>query len=93
MQKKKTDNEIKQQVLRELKWDSRIGWSQVGVEVLEGVVTLTGVVANYAKKLAAQEAAHLVALDGAHPGFGPREPGRPVARPDRKRILHRLGTA
>lgn len=60
MQKKKTDNEIKQQVLRELKWDSRIGWSEIGVEVMEGVVTLTGVVSSYAKKLATQEAAHRI---------------------------------
>lgn len=60
MQKKKIDNEIKQQVLRELKWDSRIGWSEIGVEVMEGVVTLTGVVSSYAKKLAAQEAAHRI---------------------------------
>ena len=60
MQLKKTDNEIKQQVLRELKWDSRIGWSEIGVEVMEGVVTLTGLVSSYAKKLAAQEAAHRI---------------------------------
>lgn len=60
MQRKKTDNEIKQQVLRELKWDSRIGWSAIGVEVMEGVVTLAGVVSSYAKKLAAQEAAHRI---------------------------------
>jgi osmotically-inducible protein OsmY len=60
MQRKKTDNEVKQQVLRELKWDSRIGWSQIGVEVMEGVVTLTGVVSSYAQKLAAQEAAHRI---------------------------------
>jgi osmotically-inducible protein OsmY len=60
MQRKKTDNEIKQQVLRELKWDSRIGWAQIGVEVMEGVVTLTGVVSSYAQKLAAQEAAHRI---------------------------------
>jgi osmotically-inducible protein OsmY len=60
MQRKKTDNEVKQEVLRELKWDSRIGWSQIGVEVMDGVVTLTGVVSNYAKKLAAQEAAHRI---------------------------------
>jgi osmotically-inducible protein OsmY len=60
MQSKKTDNEIKQQVLRELKWDSRIGWSQIGVEVMEGVVTFTGVVSSYAQKLAAQEAAHRI---------------------------------
>lgn len=60
MQKKKTDNEIRQQVLRELKWDARIGWSHVGVQAMDGVVTLTGVVPTYAKKLAAQEAAHRI---------------------------------
>jgi osmotically-inducible protein OsmY len=60
MQKQKTDNEVKQQVLRELKWDSRIGWSQIGVEVREGVITLTGIVSSYAQKLAAQEAAHRI---------------------------------
>ena len=57
---KKSDGEIKNQVLRELKWDSRIGWSKVGVEVMQGVVTLTGVVSSYAQKLAAQEAAHRI---------------------------------
>ena len=58
--KRKSDNEIKSQVLRELKWDSRIGWSEIGVEVMEGVVTLKGVVSSYAQKLAAQEAAHRI---------------------------------
>ena len=43
-----------------MKWDSRIGWSEIGVEVIDGVVTLTGVVSSYAKKLAAQEAAHRI---------------------------------
>ena len=57
---KKSDSEIKNQVLRELKWDSRIGWARIGVEVMAGVVTLTGVVSSYAPKLAAQEAAHRI---------------------------------
>src|SRR6185503_16518775 len=57
---RKRDTEIKQQVLRELKWDSRITWSEIGVEVFEGVVTLTGTVDSYAKKRAAQEAAHRI---------------------------------
>lgn len=61
MERKKTDSEIKQQVLRELKWDSRIAWAQIGVEVLDGVVTLSGIVNSYAKKSAAQHAAHRVA--------------------------------
>ena len=38
---KKSDNEIRQQILRELKWDSRIAWSEIGVEVFEGIVKLT----------------------------------------------------
>jgi osmotically-inducible protein OsmY len=60
MERRKTDNEIKQQVLRELKWDSRIAWAQIGVEVREGLVTLSGGVSSYAKKSAAQQAAHRV---------------------------------
>lgn len=58
--KRKSDSEIKGQVLRELKWDSRIAWSEIAVEVFEGVVTLTGAVNSYAKKNAAQEAAHRI---------------------------------
>ncbi len=58
---KKSDSEIKTQVLRELKWDSRIGWAEIGVDVSQGMVTLTGTVPNYAKKVAAQDAAHRVA--------------------------------
>jgi len=58
--KGKSDNQVAQEVERELKWDSRICWLDIGVEVLEGVVKLTGVVPSYAKKLAAQEAAHRI---------------------------------
>lgn len=61
MERRKTDYEIKQQVLRELKWDSRIGWAQIGVEVHNGLVTLSGAVDTYAQKTAAQQAAHRVA--------------------------------
>lgn len=60
MERRKNDNEIKQQVLRELKWDSRIGWAQIGVDVRDGVVALTGVVSSFAKKSAAQQAAHRI---------------------------------
>ena len=56
-----TDSEIKQQVLRELKWDSRIAWAQIGVDVGDGVVTLSGVVNTYGKKSTAQQAAHRLA--------------------------------
>lgn len=60
MQNRKTDKEIKQQVLRELKWDSRITWAGIGVDVTDGVVTLSGTVTSYANKTAAQQAAHRV---------------------------------
>ena len=57
---RKSDEHIHQEVLRELRWDSRVDETEVGVEVDQGVVTLTGTVASYPKKLAAQAAAHRV---------------------------------
>jgi osmotically-inducible protein OsmY len=56
----KSDRQIQQDVLRELRWDSRVEETEVGVEVHEGIVTLTGTLESYAKKLAAREAAHRV---------------------------------
>ena len=55
------DSRIKRDVLNELEWDPRVDATDVGVEVRDGLVTLTGSVRNYAKKLAAQEGAHRVA--------------------------------
>jgi osmotically-inducible protein OsmY len=56
----KSDSGIQQAVLRELKWDSRVDETEVGVTVERAIVTLTGTVNSYAKKVAAQEAAHRV---------------------------------
>lgn len=56
----KTDAQIQHDVLSELRWDSRIDETDVGVTVHGGIVTLTGTVASYPKKLAAKEAAHRV---------------------------------
>jgi osmotically-inducible protein OsmY len=56
----KSDAQIQQDVLRELKWDTRVEETEVGVEVDRGVVTLSGTVSDWAKRLAAQEAAHRV---------------------------------
>jgi len=56
----KSDSQIQQEVLRELKWDTRVEETEVGVTVERGIVTLTGTLSGYAKKLAAQEAAHRV---------------------------------
>ena len=53
----RTDAEIQRAVLAELKWDPRVEETEVGVEVDDGVVTLTGNVPTYVKCLAAQEAA------------------------------------
>jgi osmotically-inducible protein OsmY len=57
---RKSDSQIQQDVLRELKWDPRVEETEVGVEVDNAVVTLTGSVSSWAKKSAAQEAAHRV---------------------------------
>lgn len=56
----KSDSQIKTDVLNELKWDSRVDETDVGVQVKEGIVTLVGSVDVYAKKIAAREAAHRV---------------------------------
>lgn len=56
----KTDAEIQRDVLRELSWDTRVEATDVGVEVHDGVVTLSGTVASWAKRLAAAEAVHRV---------------------------------
>jgi osmotically-inducible protein OsmY len=56
----KTDTEIQQDVLAELRWDTRVSAPEIGVEVDQGIVTLTGTVDTYSKKIAAQEAAHRV---------------------------------
>jgi osmotically-inducible protein OsmY len=56
----KTDSEIQQDVLRELSWDPRVDETEVGVEVDGGVVTLSGTVSSWAKRVAAQDAAHRV---------------------------------
>ncbi|HSE97068.1 MAG TPA: BON domain-containing protein [Blastocatellia bacterium] len=57
----KSDSEIQQEVLRELNWDTRVEETEIGVTVNNGIVTLTGIVNAYGKKIAAQEAAHRVA--------------------------------
>ena len=57
---KRSDKELEQDLRRELRWDSRIISSPIDVRVANGVATLTGVVSSYAKKIAAQEAAHRV---------------------------------
>jgi len=75
---KRTDSEIQQDVLRELKWDTRVEETDVGVQVDEGVVTLSGTVTSWGKRFAAEEAAHRVrgVLDVAN-DIAIRPPGTP----------------
>src|SRR5438128_7521750 len=56
----RTDEEIQANVLEELKWDTRVRPNEIGVAVKDGIVTLTGWVDSYLKKMAAEEAAHRV---------------------------------
>lgn len=54
------DSVIKQYIIDELKWDTRVDETEIGVSVTGGIVTLTGVVSSWGKKLAAADAAHRV---------------------------------
>lgn len=58
--KYRSDKQIHDDVLVELNWDMRVDDTDVGVEVDNGVVTLTGTVPSYAKSMAAEDAAHRV---------------------------------
>jgi len=56
----RTDEQIQRDVLEELKWDTRVRPNEIGVAVKDGIVTLTGWVDSYLKKIEAEEAAHRV---------------------------------
>lgn len=56
----RSDAQIKADVLDELRWDSTVDETEVGVQVKNGIVTLTGGISAYPKKLAAVDAAHRV---------------------------------
>ena len=57
----KSDADITEQVVQELRWDCRTETSPIRVAVADGVVTLSGAVKYYAIKVAAEEAAHRIA--------------------------------
>jgi len=52
----KSDGQIKQDVLDELVFQPNVDDTQIGVQVKDGVVTLSGIVDSYPKKYAAREA-------------------------------------
>lgn len=52
----KTDSQIQKDVMDELKWQPNIDETLIGVIVENGVVTLSGIVNDYSKKIAAEKA-------------------------------------
>jgi osmotically-inducible protein OsmY len=57
----KTDNEIQNDVITQLKWNPALNSASIGVAVKNGVVTLTGQVASYAEKRTADHVTKTVA--------------------------------
>jgi osmotically-inducible protein OsmY len=55
-----TDEWIQEAILAELKWEGRVQPTEIGVAVQDGIVALSGRVDSYAKRWAAEEAAHRV---------------------------------
>jgi len=53
----KTDAELQQDVMNELKWEPTVKAAEIGVAVKDGVVTLSGYVDSYVKKWTAERAA------------------------------------
>ena len=56
----KTDAQVQQDVIAELKWEPSINAAQIGVEVKDGIVTLAGHVSSYAEKWNAERATQRV---------------------------------
>jgi osmotically-inducible protein OsmY len=77
----KTDDQLKQDVIAELKWEPSVHAARIGVEVKGGIVTLSGHVCSYTEKLNAERAAQrvmgvqaiAVALDVKLPGESKRD--------------------
>jgi osmotically-inducible protein OsmY len=53
----KTDMELRDDVLDELRWEPAVNAAEIGVAVKDGVVTLTGSVDYYPQKLESERAA------------------------------------
>ena len=76
----KTDAQVQQDVLAELKWEPSVNAAKIGVEVKDGIVTLAGHVDSFAEKWDAERAAQRVAgvtaltteIDVALPGSSKR---------------------
>lgn len=56
----KTGSELRRDVERELEWEPTVDERQVGVSVIDGIVTLTGDVKSYSEKWRAERAVERV---------------------------------
>ncbi len=56
----RTDEQIRDDIIEEIKWEPQIESTEVGVTVKDGAVSLLGTVGSYAEKLAAERAARRV---------------------------------
>ncbi|MFI5185121.1 MAG: BON domain-containing protein [Chitinophagales bacterium] len=56
----KTDYQIQKNVMAQLNWEPILNASEIGVAVKDGVVTLSGIVDTYTKKMEAERAARKV---------------------------------
>lgn len=56
----KTNEELQIDVQNAIKWEPLLNTAEIGVTAIDGVVSLTGVVDSYAKKLEAEDAAKKV---------------------------------
>jgi len=57
----KTDSEIQKDVMDELKWEPLLNYTEIGVAVKNGIVTLSGTIDTFGKKVLAEKAAKRVA--------------------------------
>jgi osmotically-inducible protein OsmY len=57
----KTDAEIQNNVISELKWEPSVNAAKIGVSVRDGIVTLDGYVDSFVEKMAAERVASRVA--------------------------------
>jgi len=57
----KTDSQLQQDVIAELKWEPLLREAEIGVSAKDGIITLTGTVDGYAKKSEAEDAVKKVA--------------------------------
>ena len=57
----KSDGQLQHDVIAELEWEPSVDHADIGVSVVDGVVTLNGYVKSYAEKIAAERAVRRVA--------------------------------